>query len=196
MKNVRFVGLAAATLLLSVGLHAQPARAVVPYAKASAYSVDFARAMDECVPANSVTIVGSVDACPQTNSATDNATTGVIKAHLTVRRGSTGVSLALLGSGFNAGEVVAVELTLRTTNTAVSSPPPASKTYADTMTCQSLPITAKSTGRVSARTTLGTCLAAGSGLPALLGSGNIEIIDAALINTSTGKVIGKPGIHQ
>ncbi len=199
MKNVRLVGLVAATVLLSMGLRTQSARAQVPYAKASAYSVDFARAMDECIPANSVTVVnpGAVEACPQTNSATDNGTTGVISAHLTVRRGTNGVSVRLSGSGFNPAGHLSLELTLRTTNTAISSPSPASKTYEDTTTrCFTPPITVQANGRFSVHTTLVSCLTQSSNLPAVLGTGNIEILDAALINTDTNKVVGVPGIRQ
>ncbi len=198
MKNVRLVGLVAATVLLSMGLRTQSARAQVPYAKASAYTVDFARAMDQCIPANSVTVVnpGGVDACPQTNSTTDNGTAGVISAHLAVRRGTNGVSVRLSGSGFNPGGHVLLEMTLRTTSTAVSSPAPASKTYVDTTTSCFTPfITVQANGRFSVHTTLGTCLSQ-SNLPAVLGTGNIEILDAALINTDTGDVVGVPGIRQ
>ncbi len=209
MKNARFVGLIPATLLAAVALHAQPAQALAPYAKALAYSVDFARAMDACAPANSITVVnpGAVGGCAQSNSDTDSNVTGVIKAHLAVRRSSTGPNMFLMGSGFTPPlQRVAVQLTLRTTNTVVSSPAPPSKTYTDqTVICGTTNNNASAcghyftigaaNGRVSGHLPLSSCVTT-EGLPAALSSGNIEIVDAALINCDDGKVIGVPGIRQ
>ncbi len=206
MKAHRFAGMAGAAVLVSILLGTQAVQAQVPYASRSAkrYVTTLARAMDECVPANQVTVVnpGAVGACPQTNSATDSLT-GLLWGFLEISREGRATRIRLASRGFTPPkQAISVQLTLRTTNTAGA--PTGSKTYQDT-TIACGPFTQGSVcghyfltsgfGGIIGSQTVEECLAANN-LPAALASGNIEIRDVAVINCDTGKPIALPGVVQ
>jgi hypothetical protein len=211
MKVSRFVGIMAVTMLASGVLQSQVAQAQIPYAKkANKYAVDMARAMDECT---SNTVVGSGNTCPQANSTTDSSVTGAIKARLTVYHSGQGVKVRLSGHGFTPGASrIGVKLTLRTTNK--SSVTHDSRTYADTpVICGPINdpspgchyyFASNAAGNVSGVMYLGNCFTEADNLPVSnlgievgnLNTGNIEIVDATLINCSTGDVIAVPGVLQ
>jgi hypothetical protein len=211
MKVSRFVGIMAVTMLASGVLQSQVAQAQIPYAvKAKKYQVDFARGMDECT---SMTVVGSGNSCPQANSTTDSTVTGAISARLTVNTSGNGVKLRLSGKGFTpGGQRVGVALTLRTTNkTSVTHD---SRTYADTpIICGPINdpspgchyyFLSNTNGRISGHMYLSGCFTQADNLPVSnlgsdvgnLSTGNIEIVDASLINCDTGDVIAVPGVLQ
>lgn len=167
------------------------------------YEVWLARAMDPCNLANdgpgpTVTVLNTSGVpafgCLQQNVITDS-NIGLNFARLRVsQRGRVG----LFAGGLTVGDLVAVQLTLRVTRAVnkVKHPPGSNKsvTFTDVpVTCPSF--AARPSGAVAATTDLTTCLGANSGLAGFTGGRtNIEIIDAALINANTGKVIGVPGV--
>ncbi len=205
MKNRRHVGMLVAAMLLSIASYTPMAQGQAAFpVKAGKYSVWFARAMDDCVPANAITVVnpGAINACAQANSTTDSS----IKmsfARLQVKPGAKGVSLKLSGSGFQpAAARIGLQMTLRTTNTAGS--PSGSKTYEDeTVICGGVTggtcghyFAVASNGTISlGKQQLADCLTK-NGFNATLATGNIQIQDVALIDCDTGKVVATPGIKQ
>jgi len=206
MRNVKVFGMAAAALLVSVALHSQAARAQTSVV-APSYKTSFVRAMDECFAMNAITVVnpGSVDACHEMHVTTDTPT-GWTKAKLSVRAsGRVGgtPTLRLQGSGFKNGAPtkVGLQLTVRTTNSVGA--PTGSKTYQDeTIICGNIAgtgcghyFTPRSSGSLSASQSLSDCLT-GDVLTTTLSTGNIEVLDAALINCDTGKVFAIPGVAQ
>ncbi len=165
------------------------------------YEVWLARAMDPCVltndgPGPTVTVVSTSNVpafgCLQQNTATDS-NIGLNFARVRVsQRGRVG----LFAGGLTVGDLVAVRLDLRVTRAVnkTKHPPGSNKsvTFTDLpVVCPSF--AARPGGAVAAATDLATCLGANSGLAATGGT-NIEILDAALINANTGKVIGVPGV--
>lgn len=205
MNSRRLVGMLMVAMILSIVSYTPLAQGQVAYpVKAGKYSVWFARAMDDCVPANTITVVnpGAINACAQANSTTDSS----IKmsfARLQVKPAKKGASVKLTGSGFQpAAARIGLQMTLRTTNTAGS--PSGSKTYEDeTVICGG--VTGGTCGHYFAVASNGT-IAAGkqqladcvtkNGFNATLATGNIQIVDVALIDCDTGKVIATPGIKQ
>ncbi len=206
MKARRFVGMAGAAFLVAT-LQTQAARAqLAPYAHKSAkrYVVTLARAMDECVPGNQVTVVnpGNVGACFQANTDTDSFT-GLKWGFLEIAKHGNDTRIRLNSRGFTPPrQAVGVQLKIRTTNSTTSSPPPASKTYEDLdivcgpwtvgSSCGHYFLTSEFGGILGSQT-LSECLAANN-LSTAPASGNIELLDAALINCDTGKVIAKAGV--
>jgi hypothetical protein len=207
MKACRFVGLLGVALLVSALLQSQAAQGQAPYPHAARrYVVNFARAMDQCIPANEVGVEnpGNIGICLQTNNTTDSLM-AMRWAKLTVLRGTRGVNLQLSSLGLlPPDQAVSIRFTLRTSNT--SGIPAGSKTYQDTtVTCG--PITGGSCGpyyltdsfgrvsRILGRYLLSDCLAANN-LPATLASGNIEFIDVRVINCDTGRAVAVPGVLQ
>src|SRR5262249_12256407 len=113
------IGAVAAALVVVGAQAALAAPAAYPIA-ARRLSVPFARAMDACIPANSVTVVnpGAVNACPQTNTTTADGAIGMTSASLSVTRTSQKVMMRLIGRGFlPSGQQIGLQIVLRTTNT-------------------------------------------------------------------------------
>ncbi len=178
--------------------------ATVPYPRfAHAYTIWFARAMDQCVPANdgpgpTVTVVGPnlpVTGCLQANSTTDNLITMNFARLLINEHGRIG----LLGAGLPFGARVKLRLTLRNTNkTAHTKHPPGSNksvTFEDlTVTCPNtlfgFPV--RSNGVVVGITSLATCVGADFG--EVTPGANVEVLNAELLNADTGQVFAVPGI--
>jgi hypothetical protein len=211
MMNSRLIGIVGAALLGA--LVSQSAQAQVAYPdRATLYKTFIVRAMDECT-SGFVTVVepGSISGCVQANSTTDSALTAVGRGILQVRRsrvpvgkkinGSQTVSKIIFrGAGFApAGTPMGVQLTLRTSNTL--GLPSGSKTYEDqTIICGDTAggscgnfTSVSPSGRITLRQTLGDCLTA-NGLSTVPASGNIELLGVELVNCSTGKVAGVPGV--
>jgi hypothetical protein len=189
-----------AVILAVLALLAVPARAqTVPFPRLARYYITWmARAMDQCT-APSLTVVnppGEPPACPQVNSTTDNTITMGFARLAVTSRGRIG--LFVTGLPFTAR--VRVQLTLRVTRsvTQVKHPPGSNKrvTFQD-VTIQCPPaasspfgLVANNRGAIAARMTLASCLA-----NTALTTGNIEILDSALIDVDNGnKVFAVPGI--
>ena len=162
------------------------------------YNVWMARAMDQCSPSGlTVQGVSGVGACIQANVATDSLMT-MNSARLVVNR-RTG-KLIVTGHGMTPGGRVLVQLVLRTTRNGltVKHPPLSNQraTFVDTtIQCPGMApfgFTVRSNGVLSGQDTLVNCLGPAQ---AGLASGNIEIIDAALLNHDNGdKVFAHPGL--
>lgn len=181
---------------------------------ARSYSAWMARAMDQCNPAV-VSVIspasppGAIPSsgCLQANGATTDTTVSpgatMSWARVVVKATRTHLGkIALTGKGFHGGQRMQVSLSLRVTkaNQATKHPPAtnSSVTFKDieihcgnnaTTGC----FTANLRGGVAASMALSDCLAQNS-QPGGLAQGNIEILDSALLNCDTGKVIGKPGM--
>lgn len=164
----------------------------------SARGVTFwmARAFDQCNPPSGLTVVGPGNdqsgACPSSNTTTDNSLTmNSAKVSIT-KRGF----IKVLAKGFTFGDILRVRLTLRVTrnNLTVKHPPGTgqSATFQDeTVDCPRSPdaFTVRPNGAIAASTSLAACLP-NSGLA----FGNIEVLDASLVNAMTGKEVAKPGV--
>jgi hypothetical protein len=199
MKTGRIA--AAIGLFVGGALAVQPVLAqTVPFPTAARkYSAWMVRAMDECNPSTvSVAPVAGLPTtgCLQTNSMTDSAI-GMKTARLTVN--SITGKLTLLGTGFQFGSRVTTQLTLRVTKPGQSTKhPPVARTvtYQDvTVMCPNMPFwfVARPSGVLAGSAKLSDCLAAND-FATGLSSGNIEILDSALINIDTGKIFARPGI--
>ncbi len=205
MKNGTLVWIVGAALLALFAAQAQAQVTGVP-AKAKTYNVNFARAFDECVgPFVTVVNPGSVGGCTATNSTTDATVATIDSASLKIAvNAKNGPKMKLKAKGIAPTTTkIGLVLTLRTTNAATSTPPPPAKTYQDeTIVCgeteggtcgRFFAVDAK--GKVSGNETLKDCLDKND-LPETLASGNIELLDATLINCDTGKDIAKAGLLQ
>ena len=156
-----------------------------------------ARAMDQCNPATLSVVTPNLPSggCLQTNSVTDG-TLGMKFAKLRLnQRGRIG----LFGTGFTLGDALRVRLTLRVTRGGMNVkhlPGPGTNkrvTFVDTtIDCPKAPdaFSARPNGAVAGSTDLAACLTPTTGLA----SGNIEILDASLVNVATGKIVAVPGI--
>jgi len=212
MRDLRIVGVAAAALLGSVVLYAGSASAATASfpAKAPQYTVWFARAMDVCSAGSFVTVVnpGGINACAQANTGTDASITmewaklKVTKAGKKLASGAHDTTLKILAKGFSPTSAkVALALTIRTSNSLVASPAPAGKTYEDVIvycgptaggTCgHYYPVTAA--GKINSKTALSTCVT-DNGWTENLAAGNIQILNATLMDCDSGKDIGTPGL--
>ncbi len=203
MRNAKLVGVAAAALLALVA--AQARAQGTPPVKAKTYSINFARAFDACVgPGVTLVNPSNVGACSQANLVTDGTVTAINTASLKIGvSASKGVSLKLKGKGIVPSVKVGLQMTLRTSNGSTASPAPPNKTYNDETfvcgttdgdTCEHY-FAVDTNGKLSAKQTLKDCLDRND-LPDVLASGNIEILDAKLINCDTGKVIATAGVLQ
>jgi hypothetical protein len=198
-QGLRVAVVATATGLLSLSGMIHPAAAAQPVSfprLARGFSAWMARAMDECsVPTLSIVSPASAPhvACPQMNSTTDNTLSMRFAKMRVTARGRVG----LFGTGFTLGDALRLRLTLRVTQIAgqVKHPPGSNKrvTFPDqTIDCPKSPdaFLARPNGAVVGRTDLGACLAPFGNLQ----HGNIEILDAELINVNNGKTVAIPGI--
>jgi hypothetical protein len=183
----------AAFLGLVTSVQGSFAQAAFPVVKRTKnLDTSLVRAMDECT-APTLTVMSAgmpAAACPQTNAITDD-TVAMQKCKLWVRRNG---KLRLLGRGFTVGDALRVRLTLRVTQQDVTTDMGVQPvTFSDvTVECPKAPDawTVKLNGSVSAFIELGACLAPDSGLQL----GNIEILDARVINVLNGRVLAAPGI--
>jgi len=160
------------------------------------FAVWMVRAYDQCTPSG-LSVVGSGvpgTGCLAANVATDSTIT-MSSTRLAVRK-VTG-KVAIYGRGYPAGARVKVQLTLRVTKPVGSTKhPPATNqkvTFADTtVQCGTTPFgfVANGRGTIAGSVLLSSCLGSNSGLS----TGNIEIIDAALVNNDTGLVFAHPGV--
>ena len=200
----------AAAMVVSLG-GVQAALAVsAPPTKAASFITWMVRAYDQCSPMG-LTVLGGggAAACIAANAGTDDDSTvlgATMKfAKITVRRfpgvaGGLG-RVKVIGRGFKVGQRIQVQLTLRTTRTnrIVKHPPGTGKTvtFVDTtIVCGNNNVgcfVARPSGAVAGTETLQACLAQ-SGASASLGSENIQIVDAALLNCDTGKIFAVPGV--
>ncbi|MBI3784118.1 MAG: hypothetical protein HY270_12035 [Deltaproteobacteria bacterium] len=173
------------------------AQAVQPFPTVTRdFNAWMVRAYDQCMP-GMMSVVGSGlpgSGCLAVNTTTDSTIT-MNSAKIAVRK-ITG-KVAMFGFGFQAGARVKVQLTLRVTKfgQTVKHPPGTNKfvTFADTtVQCGTTPFgfVANARGTIAASVSLSTCLGPNFGLA----TGNIEIIDAALVNNDTGLVFAHPGI--
>jgi len=164
------------------------------------YTVWLARAMDKCT-LNQLTVVGgSVQGCVAENTDTDN-TVPMSFARLTVTPRSGRVTV--FGRGLTFGNRVQVQLTIRVTQVGLQTKhPPGNNTnvtYQDHLVTCPPPATnpfgfpVRSNGVILGVSNLVDCLGMSS---AALATGNIEIVDAALINLDTGKAFARPGIER
>ena len=196
MKKRR-VQLAAVVTVIGVVSLALSARAAYAQAslptRAKNFSTWLVRVMDECT-APTVTVLDPglpAAACPQANTVTDNAL-GMKKMKLRV---TTRGKIVLNGTGFRVGDVLRVHLKLRITRTGVNTNvgDGESVSFTDlTVDCPKAPdaFAARLSGAVVGSTELGACVAPTSGLA----QGNIEVLDASLVNVVSGKTVARPGV--
>jgi hypothetical protein len=190
-----------AIFLVALALLATPAGAqTVPFPKLARYYITWmARAMDQCT-APTLSVVnppGEPPACPQVNSTTDNILTlGFARLAVTARG-----RIGLFATGLPFTARVRIQLTLRVTRTVttVKHPPGSNKrvTFQDVIVQCPPPATspfglvANGRGAIAARMTLESCLSPNT----TLATGNIEILDSALLDIDNGnKVFAVPGI--
>src|ERR1700687_4541545 len=194
-KRVHAVVAATAIRLMSLaGPHETLAASVAFPRLARGLSSWLVRAMDKCNPATVSVVAPNVPTggCVQSNAVTDDQL-GMNFAKLRVsQRGR----IALFGTGFTLGDVLRVRLRLRVTKENVLTKHPTAVnrvTFADdTVDCPKSPdaFAVRPNGAVAGSTDLGACLSPN----ASLAQGNIEIIDAALVNVMNGKEVAKPGV--
>jgi hypothetical protein len=204
MKKGTLVGIGGAALAVAMALQAQMVQAQT---KATIYQTTFVRANDECIPMNAITVVnpGGINACAQTNVVTSSLS-GWSTARLRMTRTSNrGANLTLRGTGFLAPAAptkVGLQLVLRTTNN--QGAPAGNKTYEDqTIICGTTAgsmcgtyFAAGSDGKFKLnRLLLNDCLTANN-LNLTVGTGLVEVVDAALIDCDTGKQFAAPGLKQ
>ena len=199
MKTGRIA--AAIGMVLGGVLAVQPVLAqTAPFPTAARrYLAWMVRAMDECA-ATTVSVAGGQNlpaaGCVQTNSLTDSSITMKL-ARLSISK-VTG-KLTLFGRGFTFGNRVSVALKLRVTKQAQMTTIPAGSntvTFEDvSIQCPNAPFwfVARQNGAIGGSVKLSDCLTQ-SGLPTGLASGNIEVLDAALVNVDSGKVFARPGV--
>jgi hypothetical protein len=183
---------------LGVVMAVQGAFAQVPFPRPERtknFDVKMVRAMDACTaPTLTVTDAGMpAAACPQTNSITDDVLT-MENAKLRLTRSG---KIRLLGKGFTVGDTLRLRLILRVTQQNVTTNMGLQTvTFQDvTVDCPPAPdaIPVKLNGSISSGFELGACLSPTSGLQL----GNIEILEARLLNTGNGRAVAAPGVvHQ
>lgn len=161
------------------------------------YMAWMARAMDQCTTPTTTVLGGPTlpgGGCVQANSDTDDSMT-MLQARL-VANAKTG-NIILTGKGFQFGTRVKAQLRLRVTKANQNTPqdPDASVTFEDvTVQCPDTLVgfPARVNGNLVGKTNLNQC-----GLPYPgLASGNIEILEAVLINADTGRVFARPGLRR
>ncbi len=161
---------------------------------ARGYATWLVRAMDQCNLAT-LSVVSPTNlpagACPQTNTATDDAL-GEIFAILRVTELG---KIALLGTGFTFADTLRVRLMIRVTRSGIdtSAGGNQSVTFADrSIECPRAPevFAARPNGLVAGSTDLGACLAPDTDL----NRGNIQILGASLIDTANGRLMAVPGV--
>lgn len=194
----------------------QPAFALdAPYAtfkKTKLYQVAMVRAMDPCTPDPLNPSEVRNDFCPQSNSETAGLLVKFGDAKLAVKQakqddcantGKCGATIKLTGHGFGATKDIIVWLKLRVTQLYPKAGT-ASVTYADfSIDCG--PFTSKTNGNMAGTQNLSECLSNNLAVDGLgIGAwpavdagrqtGNIQILDSALKDSDTGKVLATPGI--
>jgi hypothetical protein len=185
--------LAVTVFLVSAAAYGNRVEAQAPYAeKATVYYSTLVRAMDECVGPN-ITVVnpGATGGCAQQNVSSSNSL-DLDSAAVKLYRTRDGIYMTLRAV---TSTPISLQLTFRTTN-ELGLPAGTSKTYEDyTIMCgdsstgtEALvcpPLHMKPfEGRVYLKQRLSDCLVA-NGLNPLLGKGNVEILDSALISCAT-----------
>jgi hypothetical protein len=191
MKTGRIAALVG--MVLGGAFAVRPALAQVPFANpARAYTSWMARAMDECTsPSVTVTSPGlPTAACPQVNVATDS---DLLMRYTRVAFSSRTGSVRVVGTGYQAGARVKVQMTVRVTKPNQSVLPSGTKsiTFPDvTAQCPTgaFGIPVNLNGGLQGSFKLADCLPSSG-----LATGNIEVLDLALINVDTGEVLGHPG---
>ncbi len=171
------------------------------------YIAWLARAMDTCAsvvpdgpgPVVSVLLPTNVPGagCLQQNVATEG-TLGMNLGRIWISdRGRIG----LFATGFTLGDSLRVRLTLRVTRVVASVKHPLASNQKVTFVDQTIDcpaagsFLARANGAVVGSTDLGACLAPYGGLAqASTGRTNIEILDAGLVNTANGKLVGHAGV--
>ena len=202
MKTGRIA--AAIGLMVGGALAVQPVLAqTAPFPTAARrYSAWMARAMDPCNPTTVSVVSGQgvpTAGCFQANVATDSSIT--MKTARLAFNSRTG-KLTVYGTGFQFGSRVAAQLTLRVTkkNQSKLHPPGlASITYEDvTINCPNSAFwfVARRNGSLAGSINLSDCLAA-NGEATGLATGNIEILNSALLNVDNSfKVFARPGVFR
>jgi hypothetical protein len=161
------------------------------------YSATLVRAVDRCTP-GALSVIGAGlpgSGCIAANSTTDDQQ--VFDFGKLVVKSKTG-RISVLGRGMIPGSRVKILLTVRVTKNGVLTkhPPTTSSrvTFADqTLLCAQDPFgfVVSARGVLGGKTDLATCTAPNGGLA----TGNIEILDAALVNAdNNNRVFARPGI--
>lgn len=165
---------------------------------ARSFSAWLVRAFDQCTP-GSLSVVSPglpQQGCLTTASAVDNQMT-MDFGKIRVSKGSG--KIKLFGRGMIPGGRVKVQMTVRVTKTGVNTKNPtktnARVTFADqTVICGPPPfgfVIVYPTGVLGASINLSDCLSPYPGLA----TGNIEILDVALVNVdNANKVFARPGV--
>jgi hypothetical protein len=166
---------------------------------ARGYTAWMARATDEC-SAPSLTVLSGgpglpATGCLQANNTTDDETT-MAYARLVIN--SRSGRILVFGSGFAPGQRVKVQLTARVTRSGVATKHPLginNVTFQDVaVQCPNTPfgLTVRPNGVLLGSLTLSDCFMSPG-----LAKGNIEILDAALLNVDNGdKVFARPGLER
>lgn len=175
--------------------------------RAPYYLTWLVRAMDPCTPGGLTVLSGGGAGCLQANVTTDDGFPGdpsgaTLKlGRLYVRAIGGYGRVTLFGTGFQPGQRVKVRLSLRTTkkNQATHHPLGLNNvTFTDkTIECGNNAFTgcyvATAGGVIAGSVKLSDCLTS-NGDSAVLASGNVQILDSALVNCDNGKVLAVPGI--
>jgi hypothetical protein len=191
MKALLLTGLIAA-------VSGSPASAQVQFPTlARNYSTWMARAMDQCTPSGLTVLSPGLpgSGCVGANTVTDNQMT-MTWARLVVS-GKTG-KVKVFGRGLIPGSRVKVQLALRVTKGGVLTKHPPSTnqkvTFQDVVIlCAQTPFgfVVNSSGVLAGSADLATCLAPHTGLA----TGNIEIVEAGLVNhDNSDRLFARSGI--
>ena len=189
------VGAVASVALLGGRGFAAPPPIPFP-TSARGYAAWMARAFDECNPATVSVVGANLPAAGCVAASTDNSMTMTFARLIVSAR--TG-SVLVYGRGMPSGARVRVNLTLRTTRHNLLTKHPSgvnSVTFQDTVASCPNPSTSpfgytvRPNGALLGVSKLNSCLGPNSGLA----MGNVEIIDAALVNIDSGKTFAHPGL--
>jgi len=200
MRKRKFLGLGGAVLssMLLIVSHEAAAQTVQFPKVARSFSASLVRAFDPCTPG------GLTVTSPQLPSSGCLTTASIVDDQMTMDFGKVRIArgsgkIKLFGRGMVPGGRVKVQLTVRVTKNGVNTKHPpktnARVTFADqSVICGPPPfgfVIVYPTGVLGASINLSDCLAPYPGLA----TGNIEIVDIALVNADNGnKVFARPGV--
>jgi hypothetical protein len=150
--------------------------------------------MDPCDPAT-LSVVSPTNlplgGCAQANTATDDA----LGETFAILRVTELGKIALVGTGFTFADTLRVRLVIRVTRSGIDTSVGSNQnvTFMDrSIECPRAPETfsVRPNGLVAGSTDLGACLAPDMDL----NRGNLQILDASLIDTANGRVMAVPGV--
>lgn len=153
-----------------------------------------ARAMDECTAPTLTVLTPNLPAaaCPQANAVTDDTLTLTTMRLIETQTGR----MTLYGRGLALGDALRVHLNLRVTRTGVTTNLGTQDvTFSDvSIDCPKAPdaFVVGTLGTVLGTTALSACLDPNAGLA----QGNVEILDASVVNVINGETVAVPGLRH